>query len=181
MMIDRCSNKVTITSQDLLQPMDKWEDYPIKVLDIAPFIMVTLPMVSSFFSTCGCFLRDGRSSSGDLPPFSLACGWPLGANGSLLCEWRRLQDFRVENPSGASKGGPNRPPEWARPAGLGRPAQVHPGPVRSPLRSRGSSSDCALCPFHLHDFVHVILASKIEVLFAWSPVFYASILGGVPT
>jgi hypothetical protein len=82
MMIDRCSNKVVIISQDRLQPMDKWEDYPIKVLDVAPLIMVTLPTVSFFFSTCGCFLRDGRSSSGDLPPLSLACGWPLGANGS---------------------------------------------------------------------------------------------------
>jgi hypothetical protein len=71
MMIDRCSNKVAITSQDRLQPMDKWKDYPIKVLDIALLIMVTLPTVSSFFSTCGCFLRDGRSSSGDLPPLSL--------------------------------------------------------------------------------------------------------------
>jgi hypothetical protein len=48
--------------------MDKWEDYPIKVLDIAPLSMVMLPMVSSFFSTCGCFLRDVRSSFGDLPP-----------------------------------------------------------------------------------------------------------------
>jgi hypothetical protein len=82
MMIDRCSNKLAITSQDRLQPMDKWEDYPIKVLDIAPLIMVTLSTVSSFFSTCGCFLRDGRSSSEDLPPLSLACGWPPGANGS---------------------------------------------------------------------------------------------------
>jgi hypothetical protein len=45
--------------------------------------MVTLPTVSSFFSTCGCFLRGGRSSSGDLPPLSLACGWPPHENGSL--------------------------------------------------------------------------------------------------
>jgi hypothetical protein len=147
----------TITSQDRLQPMDKWEDYPIKVLDIAQLIMVTLPTVSSFFSTCGCFLRDGRSSSGDLPPLSLAGGWPPRVNGSPLCGWRCLQDFRVENPSGAKKGGPNRTPEWARPAGLGRSAQVHPGPVRSPLRSRGCTGDYALCPFHLHDFDDVIL------------------------
>jgi hypothetical protein len=28
-------------------------DYPIKVLEIAPLIKVTLPAVSSFFSTCG--------------------------------------------------------------------------------------------------------------------------------
>jgi hypothetical protein len=164
-MIDRCSNKVEITSQDRLQPMDKWEDYPIKVLDMASLIMVTLPTVSSFFSTCGwCFLRVGQSSSGDLPPLSLACGWPLGANGSLYCEWRHLQGLRVEDPSGARKGGPNRPRNWARPACLGRLAQAHHGPARSPLRSRGSSCIYALCPLHLHYFDDVILV-------AWSPVF----------
>jgi hypothetical protein len=144
------------------------------VLDIAPLIMVTLPTVSSFFSTCGCFLRGGRSPSS----LSLACGWPPGVNGSLLREWRRLQDFRVEDPSGARKGGSNRPPEWAGPAGLGRPAQAHFGSVRSPLLSRGSSCDYALCPFHLHAFINVILVSKMVVLRAWSSVFYASIPGG---
>jgi hypothetical protein len=50
---------------------------------------------------------------------------------------------------------------WAgRPGPTG---QAHFGPVRSPLRSRGSSGDYALCPFHLHDFDDVILASKMEV------------------
>jgi hypothetical protein len=146
--------------------MDKREDYPIKVLDMAPLIMVTLPMVSSFFSTCGCFLRVGRSSSGDLLPLSLACGWPLGVNGSLSCKWRCLQGFRVEDPSGARKGGPNRPSEWARTARLGRLAQAHFSLVQSPLRSRGSSCIYALCPLHLHYFDDVILASKMEVLFA---------------
>jgi hypothetical protein len=126
--------------------------------------MVTLLTVSSFFSTCGCFLRDGRSPSRDLLSLSLACGWPPGANGSLLYEWRRLQGFRVEDLSGARKGGPNRRREWARPAGLGRPAQAHLNPVRSPLYSRGSSCIYALYPFHLHDFGNVILASKMEVL-----------------
>jgi hypothetical protein len=62
------------------------------------------------------------------------------------------------------KGGPNRPPEWAGPAGLGRPTQAHLSPVQSPLRSRGSLGDYALCPLHLHDFDDVILASKMEVL-----------------
>jgi hypothetical protein len=47
------------------------------VLGIAPLIMVTLSTTSSFFSTCGCFLQDGRSSSRDLSPLPLACGWPL--------------------------------------------------------------------------------------------------------
>jgi hypothetical protein len=67
--------------------------------------MVTLPTVSSFFSTCGCFIRGSRSPSGDLPPPSLACGWPPGTNGSLPCVWRCLQGFRDEDPSGARKGG----------------------------------------------------------------------------
>jgi hypothetical protein len=133
---------------------------------MAPLIMVMLPTVSSFFSTCGCFLRVGRSCSGDLPPLSLACGWPLGANGSLYCEWRCLHRLRVEDPSSARKGGPNRCWDWARPAGLGRPSQAHPGPVRSPLRSRGSSCIYELCPLHLHYFDDVILASKMEILLA---------------
>jgi hypothetical protein len=179
-MIDRYPNKVAIKSQDLLQPMDKWEDYPIKVLDMAPLIMVTLLTLSSFFFTCGCFLRVERSFSEDFPPLSLACGWSLGVNGSLSCEWERLHELRVEGPSGARKGGPNRPLEWARPTGLGQPTQAHPGPVRSPLRSHGSSYIYALCSLHLHYFDDVILASKMEVVFAWNPVFYASILGDVP-
>jgi hypothetical protein len=51
-------------------------------------------------------------------------------------------------------------------SGLGRPTQAHLSPVRSPLWSRGSSGDYALCPLHLHDFDDVILASKMEVLLA---------------
>jgi hypothetical protein len=127
------------------------------VLDIAPLIMVALPTVSTIFSTYGCFLRGGRSPSRDLPPLSSL--WMTS-----WCEWRRLQGFRVDDPSGARKGGTNRRRKWVGPAGLGRPAQAHFGPVRSPLRSRGSSGDYALCPFHLHDFDNVILASKMEVL-----------------
>jgi hypothetical protein len=133
---------------------------------MALLIMVTLLTMSSLVSTCGCFLRVERSLSEDLPPLSLACGWPLGANGSLYCEWRRLHGLRVEAPSGARKGGPNRPWKWARPAGLGRPAQAHSGPVRSPLRPRGSSCIYALCPLHLHYFNDVILAFKMKVLLA---------------
>jgi hypothetical protein len=76
-----------------------------------------IPTVSSFFSTCGCFLRDGWSSSGDLLSLSLACGWPLGANGFLFHEWRRLQGLKVEDPSGARKGGPT-----GAGSGPGRPA-----------------------------------------------------------
>jgi hypothetical protein len=118
MIISSCSNKVVITSQDRLQPMDKWEDYPIKVLDIASLIMVTLLTVSSFFSTYGCFHRVRWSSSGDLPPLSLACGWPLGANGSLLANGGAsralgLKIFRVQGKGGRTdpRSGPGRP-DW---------------------------------------------------------------------
>jgi hypothetical protein len=127
-MVDRYSNNVEITSQDRLQPMDKWEYYPIKVLDMSPVIMVTLLTVSSSFSTWGCFLRVERSSSEDLPPLSLACGWPLSANVSPLCEWWHLPKHWVEDPSGARKGRLNRSWKWARPAGPGpsRPGSVAP-------------------------------------------------------
>jgi hypothetical protein len=167
-----------ITSYDRLQPMDEQGDYPIKVLIMAPLIMVSLLTVSSF-STRGCFLRGGWSPSRDPPPLSSLwmaswCEW------LSPCRWWCLQGFRVENLSGARKGGPNRPPKWAGLAGLGRPDWAHLGPVQSPLRSSGSSCNYALCPLHLHDFDNVILASKMEVLFAWSSVFYASIPGGVP-
>jgi hypothetical protein len=102
---------------------------------------------------------------------------------AFWCEWLSLlsnggaQAFRVQDPSGARKTGPNRPPEWAGPAGLGRPAWAHFGPVRSPLSLCGSLCIYVLCPLHLHDFDDVILVSKMEVLFAWSSVFYTSILG----
>jgi hypothetical protein len=91
------------------------------VLDIAPLIMVTLPTVSSFFSTCGCFLRGGRSPSGDLPPLSLACGWPPGANNSLslspnggASKALGLKILRVQGKGGRTDVGigPGRP-AWA--------------------------------------------------------------------
>jgi hypothetical protein len=105
--------------------------------------MITLPTVASFFSTCECFLRGGRSPSGDLPPLSLACGWPPGTNGSPLCEWRRLQGFRVEDPSGARKGRPNRLLEWA-----GWPAWAdRPGPTSARFGR-------PFAPVGLHAFMH---------------------------
>jgi hypothetical protein len=86
---------------------------------MALLIMVTLLTMSSFFSTCGCFLRVERSFSEDLPPLSLACGWPLGANGTLSCEWRaspnlRLKVLRVQEKGDRidPRGGPGRP-AWA--------------------------------------------------------------------
>jgi hypothetical protein len=87
--------------------------------------MVTLPTVSSFFSTCGCFLRGSRS------PSSLSSLWMASWYQWLSpCEWRHLQGFRVEDPSGARKSGPNQPPKWAGPTGLGPP---RPGSVAHSL------------------------------------------------
>jgi hypothetical protein len=40
--------------------------------------------------------------------------------------------------------------------------------------------DFSLSPLQLHHFDDVILTSKIEGLLAWSPGFYASILGDFP-
>jgi hypothetical protein len=145
------------------------------VLDIAPLIMVSLPTVSSFFSMRGCFLRGGRSPFGDPPPLSLACGWPLVRmalppvdGGASRVLWFKI--LRVQGKGGRT----------GHRSGLGRPAWAHLAPVRSPIRCPGSSCNYVLCPLHLHDFDDVILASKMEVLFAWSSVFYASIPGGVP-
>jgi hypothetical protein len=143
-------------------------------------IMVSLPTVSSFFSMRGCFLRGGWSPSGDHPPLSLACGWPYGANDSLLCRMAapKLLGFKILRVQGKR--------DWTgHQSGLGRPAWAdRPGPTSAqfgrPFRSRGSLCIYVLCPLHLHDFDDVILASKMKVLFAWSSVFYASILGGVP-
>jgi hypothetical protein len=133
---------------------------------MAPLIMVTLPTVSSFFSTCGFFLRVGRSSSGDLPPLSLACGWPLGVNGSLPCEWRGLQGFRVEDPSGARRGEGELTPGVGQADRLG-PTELGPSRPDSVTPSLpGSSCDYVLCPLQLPHFDNVILASKMEVLLA---------------
>jgi hypothetical protein len=168
MMIHRCFNKVAITSQDRLQPMDKWEDYPIKVIDIAPLIMVTLPTVSSF-STCGCFLRGGRSSSGDLPPLSLVSGWPPGANGSLPANGGASRTLGLMILWVQGKGGQTDPDP-----GPSRPGSVAPS---LPWVIRWL---CTL-PLPFEWFWPAILASKTKVLRAWSSVFYASIPGGVPS
>jgi hypothetical protein len=107
---------------------------------------------------------------GDPPPeislLYLSCGWPLGANGYLRANGGASRTLGLKILRVQGMGGRIDPPEWARLAGLGRPAQAHPGPVRPPLRSCGSSGEYALCPFHLHDFNDVILAYKIEVLCA---------------
>jgi hypothetical protein len=131
MMIDRCSTRYDYISRPITTH-GQMRRLPIKVLHIAPLIMVTLPTVSSFFSTCGFFLGDGRSSSGDLPPLSLACGWPLGVNGSLpsnggASRTLGLKILLVQGKGGRTdpQSGPSRP-DWADlprpiPARFGRP------------------------------------------------------------
>jgi hypothetical protein len=87
--------------------------------------MVSLPTVSSFFSTCGCFLRGERSPSGDLPPLSLACGWPPGANGSLPVDGGASRVLGLKILRVPGKGG-----RTGHRSGLGRPAWAHrPGPT----------------------------------------------------
>jgi hypothetical protein len=88
------------------------------------------------------------------------CEWlsPLSIGGTSRV--LGLKILRVQGKGGE----PATEVGWA--GRLGRPSWAHLGPVRSPLRSRGSSCNYALCPLHLHDFNDVILASKMEVLFA---------------
>jgi hypothetical protein len=230
MMIDRCSNKVAITSQDRLQPIDKWEDYPIKVLDIASLIMVTLLTVSSFFSTFGCFLRDGRSSSGDLPSLSslwmasrcewlspcqmaappgiyswrsFGCkergGWTNPQSGPGRPAWadrprsipaRFGRPFAPVGPQVVmhfapstctiltmSSSRPNQPPEWARLAGLSRPAQSIPARFGRPFNPVGRQVIMHFAPSTCT--ILTMSSSRPIWIFAWSPVFYASILRGI--
>jgi hypothetical protein len=70
--------------------------------------MVTLPTVSSFSSTCGCFLL-----ANDLPPLLSTLWTASRANGSLLCEWRRLHVLRLKNLHVQGKGGRTDP--WSGP------------------------------------------------------------------
>jgi hypothetical protein len=76
---------------------------------------------------------------------SLACGWPLGANGSLSCEWRHPHELRVEYPLGARKGGGGRTDPGSGP---GRPAWAdRPRPIPTQL---GRS----FAPVDPHVFMH---------------------------
>jgi hypothetical protein len=144
-----------------------------------------LGMASTSSTTCSFFLWVEQSSLRMISPLfslSLACGWPLGrmalslsTNGSAST-YLRLHHLHAQKMGG----GPEPTLEWARPVGLGRPVQAHFGPVRSPLRTCGSSWHVALCPLQLHHFDYVILKSKMEGLLTWSSVFYASILEDVP-
>jgi hypothetical protein len=102
---------------------------------------------------------------------SLACGWPPGANGALslsiggASRVLGLKILRVQGKGGRTGVG-SGPGRTGVGSGPGRPAWAHLGPIWSPLRSRGSSCNYVLCSLHLHDFDDVIIASKMEVLFA---------------
>jgi hypothetical protein len=98
---------------------------------MTPLIMVTLPTVSSFFSTRGCFLRVGRSSSRDLPPLSSLSmssqyEWLSLVNGGASTNLG-LKILRVQEKGGRTdtRTEPGRP-SWADrprpiPARFGRP------------------------------------------------------------
>jgi hypothetical protein len=96
--------------------------------------MVTLPTMSSFFSTCGCFLRGGRSPSGDLPSLSLACGWPPGANGSLPTNGgaSRALGLKILRVQGRGAEPTSRVGQAGRPGPTG-PGPLQPGSVAPSL------------------------------------------------
>jgi hypothetical protein len=82
------------------------------------------------------------------------------ANGSAS----RALGLKILRVQGMGGGGGEPTPGVGQAGRLGLTVPGPSGPVRSPLRSRGSSGDDALCPFHLHDFDLVTLTSKMEVL-----------------
>jgi hypothetical protein len=116
----------------------------------------------------------------DPPPeinlLSLACGWPLGVNGSLSCEWWRLQGLKVEDPSGARKGGrtdpgtgPGRlawadrprpiPPRFGRPfAPVGPCVIMHFAPSTCTILTMSSS--CPRWRFFVHEVRSFTLQSS---------------------
>jgi hypothetical protein len=86
-------------------------------------------------TTCGCFLQEERSFSRMISfLFFLSSLWTASwANLSLsFCQWRRLPVLRVASSLG-SRNGVEPTSKWAG------PAQAHLSPVRSRLRTLGSS------------------------------------------
>jgi hypothetical protein len=132
---------------------------------MAPLIMVTLPTVASFFSTCGCFLRD----EDPLPEISLLslsilwiasrCEWLSFANGSASRDLG-LKIFRVQGK------GVEPTPELGQAGRLGPTVlgPSHPSSV-APSLPWVLIHLCTLPPL-LAPFDDVVLASKMEALFA---------------
>jgi hypothetical protein len=133
---------------------------------MAPLIMVTLPTVSSFLSTCGCFLRVGRSSFEDLPPLSLSSLWIASQ-----CKWLSVlrmagasRDLGLKNLRVQGKGGRTDPGTGpSRPAWANRPRPI-PARLGRPFAPVGPHVIMHFAPLHLHHFDDVILTSKMEVL-----------------
>jgi hypothetical protein len=98
--------------------MDEQGDYHIKVLIMAPLIMVSLPTV--FLLLHERVPPSRRLISLQRYSSSLSILWMAS-----WCEWLSLLSnggapaFRVQDPSGARKTGTNWPPKWAGPASLG--------------------------------------------------------------
>jgi hypothetical protein len=98
-----------------------------------------LGRASTSSSTCGCFLRVERCSSRMISPLSFVSRlWTASrANGSPSVNGGASTSLGLHHLH-APEMGAEPTQEWVGLAGLGRPAQAHPGPVRSPLRSRES-------------------------------------------
>jgi hypothetical protein len=76
--------------------------------------MVSLPTVSSFFSTRGCFLRGGRSPSGDLLPLSSLwmaswCEWLSPLSNGATSRVLGLKILRVQGNGGRTSARLGRP------------------------------------------------------------------------
>jgi hypothetical protein len=151
--------------------MDKWEDYPIKVLDMLPLIMVTLPIVSSF-SSGGVVAGPRRPpplvvaslDSSDpscewslSSPTSLACGRPPWrmALSLCVCERRRIHVLRVASSSRSRNGGSNQHRD-----GSGRLAWAdRPKPISARLGHPFAHVDL-LAILHFAPFTCIILATS---------------------
>jgi hypothetical protein len=120
--------------------------------------MVTLPMVSSFFSTCGCFLRGGGSPSGDLPALSLACGWPPGTNSSAPLDGGASRTLGLKILRVQGKRGRTDPR-----SGLGRPAWAdRPGPTSARFGR-------PFAPMGPHVFMHFAPSTCTILMMSSSP------------
>jgi hypothetical protein len=126
MMIDRCSNKVWLHLKIDYNPWTNKEITPSRCYGARHSTVEHGHPSDGVFLLLHLWVLPSRWS---IPfrrsPSSLSSSWMASCCEWLSpYEWQRLQGFRVENPSGARKGGPNRRREWARPAGLGWPARL---------------------------------------------------------
>jgi hypothetical protein len=135
--------------------MDKWEVYPIKALSMAPLIMVTLPIVSSFSSggavagpRCPPPLVVASLDSIDpshewslSSPTSLPCGLPLRRMAMSPAIGSTHNDLGLHHLHSQEMGGRTD----ARRGWAGRPGPIGPDPLR--LGSVSPSSMWVLSSF----------------------------------